>query len=199
MEVKIYREPENESLILNEEELADYHALVESLGLKAPVPEEEKKCPNVYQNLNNPVKTQLQAVCPRSSKIQDYVRTTIPLEVLRVYEFATKNNMFDEYEIWYNDKAPDPMLIGFKYASEKDKTEGRKWNGVYTLMARWGDEALEMDELVKLGYQKIKQAINDKVEEVLFTCKHMQENPDMYVRKYINSNGFPYISLSPDL
>lgn len=199
MKVKIYREPENESLILNEEELADYHALVESLGLKSSVPEEEKKCPNVYQNINNPTKVQLQAVCPRSSKIQEYTRTTIPLEVLRVYDFAKKNEMFDEYYIWYNDKAPDPMLIGFKYASDQDKLEKRTWNGTYSLIARWGDEALEIEELVKLGYQKIKQAISDKVEETLFTCKHIQENPDMYVRKYINSSGFPYISLSPDL
>ena len=34
MEVKIYREPENEALILDEEQLAEYHQLTSELGLK---------------------------------------------------------------------------------------------------------------------------------------------------------------------
>lgn len=197
MKVKIYREPENESLILNEEELADYYNLIESLGLKSPVAIEDRKVPNVYQNLNDPTKKQLQAVCPRSLKIEDYTRSTIPLEVLRVYEFAKKNEMFDEYFIWYNDKAPDPMLVGMKYPNEEDRQKQRTWAATYSLLARWGDEALEIEELVKLGYDKIKQAIVDKVEESIFTCKHIQENPDMYVRKYLNSS-LPYVSVSPD-
>lgn len=197
MKVKIYREPENESLILNEEELADYHDLIESLGLKSSVAVEDRKCPNVYQNLNEPTRKQLQAVCPRSVKIEEYVRTTIPLEVLRVYEFAKNNEMFDFYEIWYNDKAPDPMLIGFKYANEKDKEEKRTWTGSWSLLARWGDESLEIGELCELGYEKIKQAIADNVNEIFFTCQQMKENPDMYVRKYLNSS-LPYLSFTPN-
>jgi hypothetical protein len=198
MKVKVYREPENESLVLNEEELADYHNLIESLGLKNSVVVEDRKCPNVYINLNDDAQKLLRAVCPRGEKIESYVRTTIPLEVLKVYEFAKKNEMFDYCEIWYDDKAPDPMLVGFRYSSEERRQDKSTWNGIYSLLARWGDEALELDQLMQLGYGKIKQSIIDKAEETLSLCRDIKENPDLHVRKYMKGTLQSYISFTPD-
>jgi hypothetical protein len=197
MKVKVYREPENESLVLSEEELADYHNLIESLGLKNTVPVEDRKVPNVYVNLNSDARIQLKAVCPRYEKIEDYVKTTIPLEVLKVYEFAKNNEMFDYYEIWYNDKAPDPMLVGFKYENEKRREENSTWNGTYSLLARWGDEALELEQLIQLGYTKIKQSLLDNTEEILYLCRNIKENPDLHVRKYIKGDLQSYLNISP--
>jgi len=68
MQVKVYREPENEHLILDENALAEYHRLTEELGIPAVKPE---KVPNVYQPLNNAQVRILTALCPASVKIPD--------------------------------------------------------------------------------------------------------------------------------
>ena len=193
--VKIYKEPENEGLILDEEQLAEYHGLTERLGLS--ISTEPLKCPNVYQAINSSIEKQLRALCPRGCAITEYTRSTIPFEVLKVYEFAKNNEMFHEYEVWWDDKALDPFLIGFNYANNKDQLEKRKWSGTYYLIARWGDETLEIKQLLDLSYSKIKTAILDKVAEMSLTLEHIKKNPDVYVRKYINKD-LPYVSISPE-
>lgn len=171
MEVKIYREKENESLVYKEEDLEIYKGLTESLGLS--IPTETPKCPNVYQILNEKAKTQLKALCPSVADIKDYVRTTIPIEVLQVYKFTKDNEMFEGYEVWFDDSSPDPMLIGWKYRDEISRTKGYSWNRQFYLIARWGDCALEIVELCAKGFDIIKQRLVDKATELLTTAKDM--------------------------
>lgn len=94
MEVKIYRELENETLIFNEDDLAKYNALANELGLATKEDIEDKKCPVVYPVLNQAIQRQLKALCPSNLDISEYRRSTIPLEVLEVYKFCKENEMF---------------------------------------------------------------------------------------------------------
>ena len=175
-QVVIYREKENEELIYVEGELEKYNELIGELGLS---PVKENKCPNVYVILNAAMKKQLHAVCPSSLKIEDYKRGTIPLQVLQALKFAKDNEMFTEYQIWYDDIKPDPLLIG------KNPVEGSTWDHNYYLIARWGDEALALQDLLELGFQRIKQKLIDSAQDVQNTCKNILETPDNYVRKFL--------------
>jgi len=186
MEVKIYREPENESLILNNEQLAEYNELAAKLGLQTKEKQGENKIPNVYVCLNIAMQKQLQALCPMVEKASKYTRSTIPLEILKVYDFAKENKMFDGFQIWYNDIDPDPLLIGWKWQNEEAKEKDYTWKKDRFLIARWGDCALEMSELLELGFNNLKQQLQDKAKEAISKSKNILEDTDVYVRKILS-------------
>lgn len=188
MEVKIYREPENESLILDENQLREYNQIAEELGLK-PM-DGKQSVPNVYLVLNNAMAKQLTALCPCKVGAEKYTRTTIPLEVLKVYKFAKDNEMFDGFQVWYDDKAPDPLLIGWKWNSEKDKEQNYTWNRTPYLIARWGDCAMEINELLDKGFALIKQNVMDSAIIAIEQIKSIVNNPDSHVRKFLGGTSF---------
>jgi hypothetical protein len=185
MEVKVYREPENEALILDEEQLAEYHELTAELGLQV-VEQQDQKVPNVYTFLNSAMTKQLHAICPKHLKVEEYKKSTIPVEVLKVLKFAKEQNMYEGYEIWYNDVEPDPLLIGWNYSSDNAREKQYGWQKDRFLMARWGDCAMELPELLQVGFDKLKQELIDKAKLAISTCKSVIEDPDMYVRKVLS-------------
>ena len=187
MEVKIYREPENQELILDEAKLAEYNQLVEELGIASP--SEEKKTPNIYQYLNVAMAKQLHALCPMYISVEKYTKSTIPLDVLKVLQYCKDQEMFDGYQIWWDDKAPDPLLIGWKWLSEDDKKNKYTWRSDKYLIARWGDCAMEIPELLDKGFQRIKQELTDKATLGIEHCNSIINNPDTYVRKVLNEDS----------
>jgi hypothetical protein len=188
MEVKIYREPENEALILDEAQLAEYHELTSELGLQV-VTQQEQQVPNVYTFLNSAMTKQLHAICPRHTAVVDYKKSTIPVEVLKVLKFAKDNNMYEGYEIWYNDIEPDPLLIGWNYSNDTAREKQYGWQKDRFLMARWGDCAMELPELLQVGFDKLKQELIDKAKQAISTCKSVIEDPDVYVRKVLSEQA----------
>ena len=196
MEVKIYREPENEALILDEVQLAEYNDLALELGFATTQNVEQQNVPNVYVSLNTAMEKQLKAVCPMKVDADKYNKSTIPLEVLKVYKFAKDNKMFDGFHIWYNDVDPDPMLIGWNWQSDIDKEKGYDWRVNRFLIARWGDCALELPELIELGFQKMKQELMDKAQSAIDVCNSVLSNPDIQVRKILSNTAGSDISLN---
>lgn len=196
MEVKIYREPENESLILNEDQLTEYNTLALELGLNTIENVEQNNCPNVYISLNTAMEKQLKAICPVKVDADKYTKSTIPLEVLKVYKFCKDNNMFDGFHIWYNDVEPDPLLIGWNWKSESDKKNNYTWCVDRYLIARWGDCALELPDLLELGFQKMKQEVIDKAQTAIDKCQAVLSNPDMHVRKILSNTTDQDITLN---
>jgi len=188
MEVKIYREPENEALILDETQLAEYHELTSELGLQV-VTQQEQQVPNVYTFLNSAMTKQLYAICPKHTAVVDYKKSTIPVEVLKVLKFAKDNNMYEGYEIWYNDIEPDPLLIGWNYSNDTAREKQYGWQKDRFLMARWGDCAMELPELLQVGFDKLKQELLDKAKQAISTCKSVIEDPDVYVRKVLSEQA----------
>ncbi len=196
MEVKIYREPENEALILDEVQLAEYNNLALELGFATTQNVEQQNVPNVYVSLNTAMEKQLKAVCPMKVDADKYNKSTIPLEVLKVYKFAKDNKMFDGFHIWYNDVDPDPMLIGWNWQSDIDKEKGYDWRVNRFLIARWGDCALELPELIELGFQKMKQELMDKAQSAIDVCNSVLSNPEIHVRKILSNTAGSDISLN---
>jgi hypothetical protein len=193
MKVKIYREPENQELILDEAKLAEYNQLIVELGITAPA--KENQTPNVYQYLNATMAKQIHALCPMHIAVEQYTKSTIPLEVLKVLQYCKEQEMFDGYSVWWDDTAPDPVLIGWKWVSEEDKIKNYTWRTDKYLIARWGDCDMEIPELMEKGFQRIKQELIDKAHLSMEKCNSIINNPDMYVRSIL-SNSAPSIDLN---
>lgn len=190
MEVKIYREPENVGLLLDENELAEYQKLASELG----VPEvKSDKTPSVYQILNTSQIRALEALCPVKSNLEAYNRSTIPVEVLRAIKFIKENEMFDMIKVWYDDKNPDPLIVAEKYRSESDRSNGYTWNTTKTLIARWGDCAYELPELIELGKNRLKQEFTEKAIDIQSKIESFLSHPDLYVNKYLNEGIVNYL------
>lgn len=186
MEIKIYRETENEELILDENKLIEYNSLIAELGISPP--NVELKTPNVYPYLNNAMTKQLHALCPMKIKVEEYTKSTIPLDVLKVLQYCKGQEMFDGYQIWWDDKAPDPLLIGWKWENEDSKKNNYTWRVDRYLIARWGDCALEIPELLEKGFERIKIELIDKAKLSIEKCNSVLANPDTYVRGIIGES-----------
>lgn len=189
MEVKIYREPENENLILDEEALNEYNSLASELGLQSIENLKKQNTPVVYPYLNTSMKVCLKAICPVELKIEDYKKSTIPLEVLKVYKYAKDNEMFEEFFIWYDDTSPDPLLIGKKFENEEDRIKGYSWNKSEYLLARWGDCAIEIPGLLNKGKELIKENIELSAKSALSKVKDIIDNPDKYVKEALSNRS----------
>ena len=186
MEVKIYREPENVGLLLDENELAEYQQLAEELG----IPEvKQGKTPSVYQTLNQVQIRALDALCPAKTSLDTYNRSTIPVEVLRAIKFIKENEMFDFIKVWFDDKNPDPMIVGERYRSEHDRVNAYSWNTEKILIARWGDCAYELSELVEMGKERLKREFTEKAIDKQQKIESFLQHPDVYINKYL-SEGY---------
>ena len=186
MEVKIYREPENVGLLLDDEQLEKYQSLALELGIPEVKPD---KTPSVYQVLNTSQTRALEALCPASIDLKSYSRSTIPVEVLQAIKFVVDNEMFDKIEVWYDDKNPDPMIIGKKYNNDNDRQKGYSWTMVNTLIARWGDCAYELPELIEMGKKRLVEEKKEKAIDLLQKINSFLEYPEIHINKYL-SDGY---------
>lgn len=185
MKVKVYREPENEGLILDDVQLSEYHALTSKLGLQN---EHKQKKPNVYLPINSAMEKMLKALCPSVVSAEKYTYSTIPLEVLQVLDFAKEQEMFDGFYVWYANQNPDPLLIGWKWQDEEAKEKKYTWKIDSFLIARWGDESLEIKELLEKGFKSLKVSLIDSATETMAFCESVLKNPDQFVRKHLKGN-----------
>ncbi len=189
MQVKIYREPENQHLIVDEEALKLYHELTAELNIPAVKPE---KVPNVYQPLNQAQIRILSALCPVSVDMTKYTKSTIPVEVLQTIKFAKDMEMFDKICVWYDDKEPDPMIIGKNYIAEDDRIKGYDWRMHHTLIARWGDCAYEFMDLLELGRQRVMKRMMNEATEIKQLIDMFLAAPEVHADKFIESGTTIY-------
>ena len=183
MEVKIYREPENVGLLLDENELAEYQKLASELGIPEVKPD---KTPSVYQTLNIFQIRALEALCPTKSTLELYNRSTIPVEVLKAIKFIKDNEMFDYIKVWYDDKNPDPLIVAEKYNSESDRSNKYTWNTTKVLIARWGDCAYELNELIEMGKERLKTEFTEHAIDIQSKIEAFLNHPEVYVNKYLS-------------
>jgi hypothetical protein len=88
------------------------------------------------------------------------------------------------------------MLIGWNWRSEHDKKNNYTWCINRFLIARWGDCALELPQLLELGFNKMKQEVMDKAQSAIDSCNSVLNNPDIHVRKILSESVGPDISLN---
>lgn len=98
--------------------------------------------------MNTALKSVFEELCPRKSKIEEYNKTPIPVEALSLVALSKKEGYFYKIEVWYNDKNPDPAIIGYKDNGGKGEWD-KDWKADRYLLARWSDVKASLAELTE--------------------------------------------------
>jgi hypothetical protein len=123
--------------------------------------------------MNEVMKRVYETLCPMHVEFKTYSKSAIPLEIMKQIAFSVRDKHFQKIEIWYDDKTPDPIVVGehgmYKlrekesyrcdketYVTEALANEAMDAAGlktthtvVYELLGRWGDELLDFPSLKK--------------------------------------------------
>lgn len=119
--------------------------------------------------LNDRMANALKTLCPRQLEMKQYGFEAIPNEVLSIIEMAVSEGYFKKIEIWYDDKNPDPVAVGYigkyralssgwqtlgHYETEAEAAASENCHIVQFaeagkfLIARWGAEAKALSQLI---------------------------------------------------
>ena len=58
------------------------------------------------------------------------------------------------------------------------------------LIARWGDCAMEIPELLEAGFKRMKQNLIDKTKQAVRKCNTILDDPDAAVRSILANNSY---------
>lgn len=146
-EVETYIIEETQELIYDNEKLDQWNGLVNELGLQGQAKViKADKSPIPFLWMNTTLKKTFEELCPTKISIETYDKTPIPVEALSMVALSKREGYFDKIEVWYNDKNPDPAIIGYKYTKGSGQWE-RDFYAERYLLARWSDVKASLSEL----------------------------------------------------
>lgn len=126
-------------------------------------------------------------ICPTRSKLEDYNREVVPVRVLEVIELVQKNDLFEELSIWYDEQAPDPILVGTKTLdSQYPHTKTRY------LLARWSNELRPLSEIREEAKQrwlrKHRHDLTVKRDKVVTALASIE----LHAEAFLDGDSLPY-------
>jgi len=111
--VELYFEKELSDVIFDNDTLDEYKNLINELGIKGQMElAKGTKTPIPFPWINTSMTNICNTLCPKKVSINEYNKAPIPLDVLKQLKFAIGEKYFERIEVWYDDKTPDPFLIG---------------------------------------------------------------------------------------
>ena len=193
MATEIFIEPE--LMELEQNEIAqEWFDICSELGLDKQLAHadksEDKKAPP-YMYVDPKTSRVIKTLCPVQVKYTDYKTSTIPLDVLKEIHKAEKNGWYSKICICYDDKSPDPFVVGFT-KSESD------WNADIHLIARWGAELLPFEVLEQKAVARMKQNAIDALKELQFRIKTALEDVDAFTNNMLTGKEAPKLDFSVD-
>lgn len=145
---------ESKELIYDSDKIQEWKEKCEELGLAQQLAlANHEKSPIPFECMNTVSLRVYETLCPAREDYKLYHKTTIPLQVLSLIALSEKEGYFSRIEIWFDDKTPDPIAVGFIKDGE--------WASKQYAIARWGDVLRPFDEL------------KTKAVEVSNTLKHL--------------------------
>lgn len=194
---------ETAELIYDGEALETWNSLVSELGLTGQTQITHKeKSPIPFMHLKKNLVAVFETLCPRKVDVEAYNVTPIPLEILRLVSLSKNEKYFDQIQIWYDDKAPDPVCIGMKnkwwsvtssghYGKQFDtmqeaknamvaegileKEPHKSWEAEHYLLGKWADVKRSFAELTKMATARF---IQEKGHDYRKTIKETQRKLD---------------------
>jgi len=173
---------ETVDLIYDNEQLDKWNNYVDELGLKGQTMIIKKeKSPIPFMHLKKSYVNICKALCPREVDIKDYNISPIPVEILDLVALSYKEGYFRKVLVWYDDKSPDPFVVGMnyeRYYSHKDdgglnkyfntleealkdqhengwfKREPYGTNPIYYLIGKWADVKHSWEELKDMATKR---------------------------------------------
>lgn len=170
---------ESTELIHDSEKLEEWKNKCEELGLTEQLElTSENKSPIPFEAMNTVSLRVYETLCPAKVDYKSYKKTTIPLEVLSLIHLSVNENYFNGIEIWYDDKAPDPLAVGFLQSG------GQYSHKDYFLIARWGDVLKPFEKLKELAIKRYtnssRLSLKKKVADTEQLLNNVENNAALY-------------------
>ena len=188
--VETFLTEETVDLIYDNEQLDKWNAYVEELGLQGQTKIIKKeKSPIPFMHLKTSYVNICRTLCPAEIDIKNYNISPIPVEILDLVSLSIKEKYFDKILVWYDDKSPDPFVVGMNhtsYYSHKDdggldksfstyeqalehqhengwfKREPYGIGNTYYLIGKWADVKRSWSELKQMATERfIAEKSND--------------------------------------
>lgn len=189
MKTEIFIEPELMELETPEVS-AEWSSICEELGLdgqKALAEKSPELKPPPYRAIDPKTSRIIRALCPAKSKVADFSVSTIPLDILQEIKKCITNGWYHELWVCYDDKSPDPFLVGRINSS---------WGSPYHLIARWGDELLPFEELEIKAINRLMNDAKVALVEIKSKVDYYLQNPQDFVQMMMGKNEAPKIDFN---
>lgn len=188
MATEIFIEPELAEL--EQPEIAQqWFEIASELGLTNQLSHadrsEEKKAPP-YMHVDAKTGRIIMTLCPVQVEYANYKASTIPLDVLKEIAKCEKNGWYSKICICYDDKSPDPFVLGFTHNESK-------WQRDIHLIARWGAELMPFEMLEQKATERLRSTALRALKELEFKAKSAIEDVDNYIQTQLS--GLPNIKI----
>lgn len=177
MAIEIYLQPELEELVITPEKKEEWETKIEELGLdgqKKLTKNSHKDAASPYTFMNEQMKLVFQTLCPTRAEVEKYDKSVIPIDILSHVALCKQEGYFAKLEIWYDNKSPDPILIGYL-----TNTYGSPLH----LIGRWGDEIIPYEQLVEKAIRRYTESFKLSVQSTMSQCKEILEDADLRVKQ----------------
>lgn len=186
MATEIFIEPELQDLE-QIENAQEWFEIASQLGLDEQLrhadKSEDKKAPP-YMYVDPKTSRIIRTLCPVQVPYNKYKASTIPLDILKEIQKAELNGWYSKIHICYDDKSPDPFVVGFTKAENS-------WNADIHLIARWGAELLPFEVLEQKAIVRMKQNAVDALKELQFKVKNALDDVDAFTSGLLAGKDIP--------
>lgn len=213
-QVELYFDKELSDITFEVEALDEWKAVAAELGMEKQLSlTKGKESPVPFPYMNESMKRVYSTLCPNIVNFKDYNKTPIPLEVMRQIAFCVRENHFNEIKIWFDDKTPDPVVVGqtceyYAYKGGKStahfKTRqeaieaGEPGSSIYEtnvnnyLIAKWGDVKRSFKELKELAKERFIDKHASKMKSDIQTLTSrlsvLSDNANLYLMGEISES-----------
>lgn len=170
---------ETAGLIYDNEQLAQWNKHIEELGLKGQTQIVQKdKSPIPFMHLKTNLVEVFGTLCPTKVDVKEYGVTPIPVEILDLIALSVKEGYFEQIQIWYDNKSPDPVCIGMTYATEEDRRKKYTWRMEHYILGKWADVKHSFETLTKMATKRYKQERKSQLEAYIKQYQRELEDLD---------------------
>jgi hypothetical protein len=140
---EVFLQPELEELVIDGDKKAEWEEKIKSLGLEGQIKltgNSPTNSASPYTFMNKQMKLVYETICPSKVAVESYGKSAIPIDVLSHVALCKQEKYFNKLEVWYDDKHPDPILVGYL---------SKSYDSDIHIIARWGDEIVPFEQLVE--------------------------------------------------
>jgi hypothetical protein len=188
---EIFIEPELQELE-NAEQAQEWFEIATELGLDKQLgtadKSEEKKAPP-YMYIDPKTSHIIRTLCPRVVDYKGYSASTIPLDVLKEIQKAEKNGWYAKIQICYDDKSPDPFVIGIGHSENS-------WDKPLHLIARWGGELIPFELLEQKAIDRMRKKATEALNEMKMRVEMALKNVDSFTGSLLEGENVPKIEFA---
>ncbi len=177
MATEIFLQPELEELVIDASKKDEWTSKIVELNLEGQMKltaNSDKASASPYTFINEQMKLVFETICPTKSVVEKYDKSVIPIDVLSHVALCKQEQYFHKLEIWFDNKSPDPILVGYIT---------KEYNSPLHLIARWGDEIVPYEQLVEKAINRYTQAFKLAVMETKAKCESALSGADVHIRQ----------------